>query len=247
MKSVALKQETSLALAGTLDAWGTQEVSSQDILIPKILAMQGLSQLVADGKAAIGEMRDSVNGTLLGGIDKPLSFIPVHIDKVWVISEKKGDRFKYVGTEPITRDNENLPWAEITDSGKEIRRDYTMNCYCILPVDVENGFPVPYTISFRRTSLRAGKKLFTQMYVRNRQAGMIPPAMKMLLTVQRVKNDQGTFFVFDTDIDAQANQDEMNSAFDLFKTIQAGLAKVDDSDLVAHEEVVTNKPLSNQF
>jgi hypothetical protein len=85
------------------------------------------------------------------------------------------------------------------------------------------------------------------MYVRNRQAGLIPPAMKMKLTVQRVKNDQGTFFVFDTDMDTQANNDEMKAAFELFKTIQSGIAKVDDSDLVTQEEEVVNRPLSNQF
>lgn len=244
MSKEIAKQESTELTVGSLQEWGTQEVSSNDILIPKILAMQGLSQLVADGKAAIGELRDSVNGTFLGSPDKPLEFIPVHIDKVWVISEKKGDRFQYSRTEPVTRANENLPWEEIDEDGIVVRRDYTMNCYCLLPVDIENGFPIPYTISFRRTSLRAGKKLFTQMYVRNRQAGLIPAAMKMLLSVQKIKNDKGTFFVFDTDISCKATADEQNAAFALFKTIQSGGAKVDDSDLA---EEVSEKPLSTQF
>jgi hypothetical protein len=38
----------------------------------------------------------------------------------------------------------------------------------------------------------------------------------------------------------------MKAAFGLFKTIQSGLAKVDDSDLTAVEETV-DRPLSNQF
>ena len=250
MKKEIVKQETGteLTTAQELNAWGVQEISSQDILIPKILCMQGLSQFVADGNAQIGEFRDSVNGTLLGSISNPIKFIPVHIDKVWVLSKKTGDRYKFSHMEPVTRENENFAWDFTDEQGELWRRDYTMNCYCILPIDVDHGMPMPYTISFRRTSLRAGKKLFTQMYVRNRQAGKVPPAMVMQLSGKREKNDLGTFIVLDCEMHSASNQDEIAAAFDLYKTIQGGNVRVDHSDLEAEaEKVKSDRPLSNQF
>lgn len=247
-KEVIQKQETSLMIP-SVDAWGAPEIGSQDILIPKILLMQGLSQFVADGVAQIGEFRDSVSSAMLGNVATPIHFIPVHIDKTWVLSKKTGDRFKYQTMIPVTRDNESMEWEYTDEEGVLCRRDYTMTCYCLLPSDVAAGLPMPYTISFRRTSMRAGKKLFTQMYIRNRQAGQVPPAQVMELSAKREKNDQGTYMVLDIAPVRPASQEEVIAAFDLYKTIQGGSVKVDHSDIEAEASapVATDRPLSNQF
>ena len=65
-----------------LNAWGDAPVSARDIIIPKILAMQGLSELVTDGKAKFGDFVDSVTHQVLGSIDKPLEFVPFHMTKL---------------------------------------------------------------------------------------------------------------------------------------------------------------------
>jgi hypothetical protein len=247
MKEVTVKQETSLTVP-SVDDWGTPEIGAQDILIPKILLMQGLSQFVADGDAQIGEFRDSVSGTLLGSLTAPISFIPVHIDKTWVLSKKIGDRFKYQTMIPVTRDNENMEWEYTDNEGVLCRRDYTMICYCLLPSDVANGMPMPYTISFRRTSMRAGKKLFTQMYIRNKQAGLVPPAQVMELSAKREKNDQGTYMILDIAPKRSATAPEIVAAFELYKTIQGGSVRVDNSDLEQEVQApASDAPLSNQF
>ena len=248
-KEVAVKQESELIVATPrVEDWGAPEIGSQDILIPKILVMQGLSQFVADGVAQIGDFRDSVSGALLGNLTTPIRFIPVHIDKTWVLSKKIGDRFKYQTMIPVTRDNESMDWEYTDEEGVLCRRDYTMTCYCLLPGDIESGLPMPYTISFRRTSMRAGKKLFTQMYIRNRQAGQVPPAVIMELSAKREKNDQGTYMVLDVAPVKAASPLEINAAFDLYKTIQGGNVRVDHSDLEAEASApVVDRPLSNQF
>jgi hypothetical protein len=217
MKEVTVKQETSLTIP-SVDAWGTPDIGAQDILIPKILLMQGLSQFVADGAAQIGDFRDSVSGALLGNLSTPIQFLPVHIDKTWVLSKKIGDRFKYQTMMPVTRDNENMEWEYTDNEGVLCRRDYTMTCYCLLPSDVKEGLPMPYTISFRRTSMRAGKKLFTQMYIRNKQAGKVPPASVMELSAKREKNDQGTYMVLDIAPVRASSNEEIHACFELYNS-----------------------------
>ena len=248
-KQVAKKQNQEVAEQEmTVEGWGeTPEIGANDIIIPKILAMQGLSEFVAEGKAQIGDFRESINGAKIGSIDQPFEFIPVHIDKVWITSKKVEGRFKFQSIEQVTRNNENLPWSfEI--NGEEYRRDYTMNCYCMLPVEVESGLGMPYIISFRRTSFKAGQKLFTQMYVRNKQMGKVPPATVMSLCGKREKNDQGTFIVMDVAESRYASNDEVKAAFNLFKTIQCGNMKVDNSDYYTEASRAPSEgSVSNQF
>lgn len=247
MKEMTQKQETSLTVP-SVDAWGAPEIGAQDILIPKILLMQGLSVFVAEGTAQIGEFRDSVSGALLGNLSTPIQFLPVHIDKTWVLSKKIGDRFKYQTMIPVTRDNESMEWEYTDEEGVLCRRDYTMTCYCLLPSDVKEGLPMPYTISFRRTSMRAGKKLFTQMYIRNKQAGKVPPAYVMELSAKREKNDQGTYMVLDVAPVRDSSNEEISACFELYKTIQGGSVRVDHSDVEQESQTtVVDAPLSNQF
>jgi len=241
-KDVTKKPETEVAVKATLDDWGVPEVSSNDILIPKILVMQGLSELLAEGHAQIGEFRDSVNGDLLGSIDKPVEIIPFHCDKVWIISKKvQGQgRHDYVETVPVTRENEDWLWQEMDSDGTEIRRDRTMNFYCLLPKHIEEGGAMPYIVSFNRTSSRNGKKLFTQMFITNRQAGKVPPAKVISLFGKREKNDQGTFIVKDVKTSRDSTVKEVNACFDLYKMVQAGKTKVDNTD-------VSGGSVSDQF
>ena len=78
-KAVATKSETAVSnVAHDLSAWGETEVTSKDIVIPKILCMQGLSDLVSDGKAKMGDFVDSLEGNILGDIDNPVAFVPFH-------------------------------------------------------------------------------------------------------------------------------------------------------------------------
>jgi hypothetical protein len=141
-----------------------------------------------------------------------------------------------------------MEWEYTDNEGVLCRRDYTMTCYCLLPSDVKEGLPMPYTISFRRTSMRAGKKLFTQMYIRNKQAGKVPPASVMELSAKREKNDQGTYMVLDIAPVRASSNEEIHACFELYKTIQGGSVRVDHSDLEQEAQApVVDVPLSNQF
>lgn len=244
-KEVTKKQETELATSTNLDSWGGgPEVTSNDFAIPKILVMQGLSDLVTEGVAKFGEFRDNINGELLGSIEKPMEIIPFHVEKVWVVLKKNEDGdFEYDSTIPVDRTNENWEWTGLDEDGHEVRRDRTLNFYVLLPEEVKNGDAMPYVISFRRTSSRAGKKLMTQMYVRNRQAKKVPAAKVMNLVGRKEKNDKGTFVVLDVKVSRESTSEEVASAFEFFKLIQEGKGKVDNSDLEVQK---TNKEVPEQ-
>jgi hypothetical protein len=209
--------------------------------------MQMMSKKVIDGKGTFGELRDSVNNEKMGGFEKPLEFIPFKMEKVFHVSEidDKGKK-KYLKTVPITPDNENLPWED-TEDGKKISRDYTLNFYCVLPTQIkpdladQGGGVLPYIVSFRRTSLRAGKKVATQAYAANAAMGKPPAATVMSLSVVKTSNDLGTFAVLDTSAARLSTKDELATAFFWFKAMKSMNVKVDDSDLT--EETTSSADL----
>jgi len=238
-KELAKRESTEVAET-TLDAWGDDvHVSSQDILISKILPMQGLSKLVADRKAQIGEYRDSVTGELLGSIDKPMAFVPVHVEKFWIVSKEINGKMEYQTMEPMTRENEGRKW-EVHIDGVKHRNDYNYRYYVLRPEDIKDGNPIPYILQFRRASVKGGKKLFTQMFIRNKQVGKIPAAYVMNLEGKMTTNDFGTFVTIDVAVNREATKDEMVAAFEIKKAISAGTTnKVDDSDIKTDTGVTT--------
>lgn len=244
---VTVKQESVVATQEELAAWGTgNNLSSKDVVIPKILPMQGLSQMVADGKASMGEFRDSVNGSLVGSIDKPFSIIPFHVEKVWDIKEEQADgSYKYSRSVAIDENplspgyNDNLPW-EGEENGLKVQRIRRMNFYVLLPSEVEANESIPYVLSFKSTSIKEGKKLFTQMYVRNLRAQLPPPGFVVEIGGQRVKNDKGTFIVPTVKPSRKATAAEVSEAFSWFKMVKKGAVKVDNSDLHTDAAEVTD-------
>lgn len=220
-KDVVNKTETEVVTAD-LGAWGAPQVSSKDIVIPRILCMQPISELVVNDKAKAGDFIDSLTEEVIGDIDKkPLTFIPFHLEKVWKISKKTGGDFEYDRIETVTSLNESLPYEQVID-GVTYKNEYCMNFFVLLPNDTS----LPYVISFKGTSSKAGKVLATQMYVRNAKAGKIPPAYAMKLTGEKTKNDKGHFVVMNVAVDRESTTDEIKEAFSWYKTVEAGQAKV---------------------
>jgi len=236
-KAVAVKTANEVATEVIQD-WGTpQFVGSSDIVIPKILPMQGLSQLVMDGKAMFGEFRDSVNGTLLGSLDKPFEVIPFHLDKVWDIKLEQADgSFKWSRTIPLIENpmdagyNDNLTW-EGEENGLKVQRIRRMNFYVMLPSEVASGEGMPYMLSFKSTSIKEGKKLFTQMYVRNLRASLPPPGYVITVAGLKQKNDKGTYAVPTISVGRKSTAAEINECLSWFKLVKKGAVKVDERDV----------------
>lgn len=243
-KQIATKPSAELA-ATTLAGWGsTQEFTSRDIVIPKLVPLNFMSEKVKNNQGKYGELRDTLNNEKFGDIDHPVEFIPFYIEKTWmefdVVANKAGAKkreFKQVVK--IDHTNDALPYV---DEAKNIERDRVVNVYCLIPSQIEAGNSFPYVLPMRRTSLKAGNKVITQI-MRNERMGLPPAAVTMLLTAHSVQNDNGEYVVLDTIANRKATTEEMNDCLAWYKMVASGATKLDDSDY--HEEApVTEKVVS---
>lgn len=246
-KEVTTKTTTDLVVP-TLDQWGPPpELSSKDTVISKILPMQGMSKKVMDGEAAFGELRDSVTNEKVGDLKNPLTFIPFYLQPVWVESEMVGDKWTYKQTYGITAANDNLKYEE-----GNIKRVRTLNFFVCLVKDLEAEKLIPKILSFRVTSLRAGRKLQTQMYNTNAMAKRSPASMVMKLVAEKQQNDKGTFVVLDVQTAGETSERFEAQVFEVYKalsaSLKAGTVKVDESD-VSDVDVETDSapPSNSQF
>lgn len=238
VKELQVKEANEVSTeVANLSEWGDAPVFGQDIVLSKILPMQGMSKLVMDGKAVFGEYRDSVTGEKMGSIAEPIPLIPFHVEKFWDVQEpNESGQFKWVRTEPLIENpadkgyNDNLPWMDKID-GKEVKRIRRMNFYCLRPSEIDKGQEVPYILSFKSTSYKEGKKLFSQMYLRNRRANLPPPGFVIILSGFRDKNEDGAWVVPTYELGPKSTPEQIQAALNWFKLIKKGGVKVDDSDL----------------
>ncbi len=224
--AVVEQPSTAVSTVATdLAAWGGEPLTSRDVVIPKILAMQGLSDLVTEGKARFGEFVDSVTHEVLGSIEKPIEFVPFHLEKVWIISHRKlgAEKFEFLKYEAVTAQNVNsYPKLQEVIGDTEFKYEYAMQYYVILPNDPS----MPKVITFKSTSSRTGKVLYTQMYVRNRAAGLIPPAYVMELGGKKEKNDKGTFVVMEVKPKGKTPDELIGTCLTWLNVIKQGKTQV---------------------
>jgi hypothetical protein len=231
MEKAVTKKEKNLP-AMTMDEWGTRQTFTQnDIVIPKILPLQFMSEKVKNKEGQYGELRDTLNNDLFGDLTTPMEFIPFYVSKKWieydVVTNKAGAKkreFKRVVA--IDHTNDNLPYV---DESQGVERDRCVEVYVLLPKHIEEGNSFPYVLSFRRTSLKAGNKIITQI-LRNERMNLAPAAATMLLSGKTVQNDDGEFVVLDVKTGRQTTPEEVRDCFNWYKLVASGTTKVDESD-----------------
>jgi hypothetical protein len=231
--------------------WSKQHVDASNILIPKLLLMQGLSDLVSDGKAKLGDIVKSTSGEVVGGVGKPVEVIPIMLTENWALLEKVGNKFEYRGIEPVTLANKDAEY-EYTYNGTQWRRDRCLDFYVLLPSDIakekaakaavaSGDYPdpdaalLPCAISFRRTSMRAGKDLATH-FAKASHFGMPPAVTTFKLTSFIDKNNQGTYAVFQIEKGGKTAKEDLDVCHKWYQTISASRPKVHDVEVVATVE-----------
>jgi hypothetical protein len=171
------------------------EFNQQDMLIPRIFLVQKTSKVVETGVAKPGQIISDLESNVLGGDQKPVEIVPLLHRKVWrdKVQGEDGLGRPY----PYTEQNKGLPWKEIVD-GKEVEHNLCFNWYVLLAAELNEkaNVPVPYEVSFMRTSSLAGRKLGT-MVVKSWQYGKAPHSITYLLSSIKRTNKKGqTFFAF---------------------------------------------------
>lgn len=239
---VATKTEET-ALAIPEGAWGCENLAAEDILISKVLLMQGQSTIVQNGEAVPGQLIDSVTKEPMGGFDPksknkiPVELVAFYSTKTWVISERpvkrKPGEDKFVFQAEIPQDMDNINWPQEETIGEvEVRRDRSINFFCLKTSDVAAGPCVPILVSFRRTGYMAGKKL-TSMGKKLQAYNQPLAAQVFQLGVEQQEKDGNKYWKFDVIPGRQSSKVELAKSFEWFQVVKQkpDTIKVDDSDL----------------
>jgi len=156
-----MDEQVSQHESGNMNA---SQISLSDLQIPRVMAMQQLSQQVSEGTASIGDFVASDDGTILGSIKAPLEFIPLFCKKTYRVSNEETKEF--ISFEQYDYDR---PYKQ-ERNGINIINTLVYNFYCILP-----KFPtMPYIIAFKGMSKNAGATLFTKTEISMRMARLDP-------------------------------------------------------------------------
>lgn len=180
--------------ANVLESMG---VSAQDMVVPRLLLMQNTSEAVGDDKAKLGDIINSQTEEVLGGIGAPVEIIPLGIYKTWRVMDcaKPNTQPEYVREEPMTTANEKDEW-EFQEDGKAMRRDYTLNFFVLLKSEVDADEAFPCVLTFRRTSVKAGKQLATHLFKRA-ALRKTPYSQTVKIGVRKDKYETNTYAIFD--------------------------------------------------
>lgn len=243
-RAVARKQDTAVAAPGfSANDFGSvthdQELSSQDILIPKLLVMQPQSPKVVSGDCDLGDIVDTASWEALGKAErgknasKSLEFIPFSWNKYWIIKKQDGNRFKTEKLVRVDRSNQNLdPWEKWQGEDGILReRVYLHLFHVLIP-----GKSFPYVLGFKGSSKKAGDMVVTQMYTINPsiegeawQKSAMGCVMKV--TPQVVSKEDSTFVVLETAVSRPAEFEEACEALSWYKKVAAGEAQADLSGI----------------
>lgn len=230
-----------------------ETVLASDVVIPKLLLMQQMSELVQEKKAQSGEMVRSIGGTKLGDEKKPVDIIPLTFQNLWMLQEDAMGKGKYEfrGYEPRTAANENAEW-DFMVNGTKWKRTKVMNLFALLPADIDAQMEemkkfeetgeidldrtlLPVVIPFRNTSFKAGREIATLFVkadsVARRVGKPVPVYGQMIrLGCYLEKNDKGSFYVYKTEPAGKTSPEHKEVAATWYATLMSRSFAVDESD-----------------
>lgn len=238
-------------------------ILSSDILLSRILLMQGLSPLVSEKrKFQIGDIVRSIVEEKIGDDKNPIKFIPLRFDNFWVVKEakKQGQKQKFVRLEVRNAKNETLEW-DFQEGGKDMQRVKALNVLALLESDVEraaaplaegalpdlNKTLLPVMISFQSTSYKAGQSVVTH-FAAARKNNVEPHKYGLTLSCYQDKNDQGVFMVWKVGPSYAAPATAVKEATEWVQELRArGTVNVDMAEDGAGEKEAVAVPVNNVF
>lgn len=211
-------------------AWGTEDISTKDVLIPKITLMQSSSTMVKQDKAKAGTLVNSSTNEVLANKDEVVEFIPIKQFREWIIEdietafdgkEKKKYRTKMI----MDASNENLRAGKDHENGRPIFRTQSINFFVLIPSKLD-GFP--FLVPFKKSSLYTGKKLVSA-FKDCQLKGIAPANQVWKLSCSLQTKDDNSYFVLNLEPGRATTQQELDKAYEWYQILQTGTAKVDEN------------------
>jgi len=237
--TAVVKKEVNLPSEDVVMLQDEMAVDSSDLMISKVLTMQGLSALVQEDKAKIGEIRDSVSGKLLADKEEKLEAILFKPFRTWIIFDVIEGKETFREVVPFTGDNAG--WArEDQIDGVPIVRYNTLNYYCLLPSEIKGGDYRPRVISLRSTGYKIGRKIETTRAFLSKANLSLPYHTFHLYTIQQ-QNDKGKWYILDVAENRKTTEDELKAVLEWVSLIKSSTVVHDDTDLQDEKKANSHK------
>ena len=160
-------------------------MSSKEIEFPLIKLLQPMSDMAVDGTGRPGDVVDN-NGIKLTGKNDTLTIVPFFRKKAWTVLKVNTTGLDdFEGINYITTEEEEKLPENYVEDGTKYRRMFTLQIYALL-----NDEKVPYLFTLRSTGLQFARRLITEMYLKNKMAG-IPAYGKSFLVDTKLRKSSG--------------------------------------------------------
>ncbi len=218
------------------------EALKSDVLIPRILLMQGTSDFVKERKAQLGDMVRSTTAEKVGDDKSPIEFIPLSLTNTWTLEEKIGQKFEFRRQIPrrnvvdgsdmnrpeADKQDDALPW-EFKFNGTDWRRVKTINCFALLPKDIA-AFNAEIEKAAKTGEMPDIEKVLMPVLLSFKSTGYTagrtlsthftkaasfnakPFGFALPLSCYMDKNDKGSFFVFEVGKSRKCSPEEFAEA-----------------------------------
>lgn len=171
------------------DYGAAEDVTAEDIQFPIISLQHATSKKVVDGTARPGSIfHYGLNKVL----PAPMSFIPLKFFKFWRLEDHRGNI------------KEQRPW-QLNDVVNYQRNDglrevEVLVYYILTDEDLKTPSSLPARFSFRKTSLKVGKGIATQLHLL-KSMGITPWKHYFKMSTKLITKGDNSFFVPEITID----------------------------------------------
>ena len=199
--------------------WGDVVVEAKDLILPKILLQQALSEAVKQRVARDGDYVNTLTGVVCSDEKGIVNVLPFYCRQSYVIEKFNGKKFEFLKVSPNVA-GEQKPFEETID-GVRYKNSHQYEFFCML----EDG-GTQAIVSFKSTSHKTGKQLFNIMYLQNPQQKKTPAHNWITLGRKEQTNDMGTFWVMDIGIGKESKPEEVKECLTWISTIKQSDFKV---------------------
>ncbi len=213
-------------LPTTQGAWGTEGLSSKDLVLHKIQIAQAMSDACKEGIARPGDIIHSATKAVLAGKGEKIEVLPILCFGSWIVSTA-GMQPKFMRKEPLTVDpGDDWKLETFDDDGTAIVKQKCLT-FLVLPVNNVSGFPL--YLDFQKTNKNGGKLLSTIMQ-ENAFKGLPGPARVIELSTILRSFNNNTWSVYNLAPSRAATEEELTQCKTWFERFKANSLKEEEKD-----------------
>lgn len=217
-------------------SWGAaKNISTENIVIPKIFHQQQLSEIVKKEIGVVaGDFCNSIDNSILAKRDEGLSIIIFNVFMNVLVKKLNGLKWEWIRTEPVNDHNTKPPYTRDTPEGK-ISHSLQYNFMCLIPGRLKG---LPFVLSMSSTKTAAARLLCTM--IATLDLDNLPSAAFVFeLKNVKEKKDNNEWYGLEVSKGRDTTEEELRKAFEWFnKTKDFTGFTVDDADEKEVEGVV---------